>query len=87
VLNSRGASARASIACSVPFSIAQIVLPSVLTVSGSSTPASCTLVCDVSSPPPASLSGAGAAVGISGRAGIGPGSNVRGGGGGTCRVA
>ena len=47
--SSRGVSERASTACSVPFSSAKIVFPSVLTMSGSSTPASWTLVCDVSS--------------------------------------
>ena len=40
--------ARASTVRSVPFAIANIVLPSVLTTSGSSTPCSCTLVVDES---------------------------------------
>ena len=49
VPSSLGTSPRASTACSVPLAMAKIVRPSVLTVSGSSTPASCTLVSDVSS--------------------------------------
>ena len=60
VASSAGASARASTACRLPLASAKIVRPSVLTMSGSSTPASCTLVCDVSSPGPP-VAGAGAA--------------------------
>ena len=43
VPSSAGVPERASTACSAPFSIAKIVLPSVLTMSGSSTPASSTV--------------------------------------------
>ena len=58
--SSRGAADRASTALSRPPSSAQMTCPSVFTLSGSSTPASCTLVCDVSSPAPASASAVGA---------------------------
>ena len=44
----RGCPPSAAIACSAPPESTKMVVPSVLTMSGSSTPASCTLVSDVS---------------------------------------
>ncbi len=68
--SSRGVAARASTALRRPPSSAQMTRPSVLTMSGSSTPASCTLVCDVSSGA-APAPGAASADGRSVRWGIG----------------
>ena len=59
----RGGGERASTACSLPPVSAKTFVPSDLTMSGSSTPASWTLVVDESPPPaPLLLSGAGAGV-------------------------